>query len=124
MFDNMLGRVAETVVMGLFETTDEELTEMHRYGRLGLQISVNYQNVQELAAKAEELTGSHTPAPQPMAPRSNAGGGARRPASAKRSGPSLDEPAAAKTVTVDKVGRNDPCPCGSGKKYKVCCGRG
>ena len=22
-----------------------------------------------------------------------------------------------------KVGRNDPCPCGSGKKYKQCCGR-
>ena len=22
-----------------------------------------------------------------------------------------------------KVGRNDPCPCGSGKKFKVCCGR-
>ena len=25
-------------------------------------------------------------------------------------------------VTVKKVGRNDPCPCGSGKKYKKCCG--
>ncbi len=24
---------------------------------------------------------------------------------------------------ADKVGRNDPCPCGSGKKYKKCCGR-
>jgi preprotein translocase subunit SecA len=23
-----------------------------------------------------------------------------------------------------KVGRNDPCPCGSGKKYKECCGKG
>lgn len=23
---------------------------------------------------------------------------------------------------VEKVGRNDPCPCGSGKKYKKCCG--
>jgi uncharacterized protein YecA (UPF0149 family) len=22
-----------------------------------------------------------------------------------------------------KVGRNEPCPCGSGKKYKRCCGR-
>ena len=22
-----------------------------------------------------------------------------------------------------KIGRNDPCPCGSGKKYKFCCGR-
>ena len=23
----------------------------------------------------------------------------------------------------DKIGRNDPCPCGSGKKYKNCCGK-
>ena len=23
----------------------------------------------------------------------------------------------------EKVGRNDPCPCGSGKKYKACCGK-
>jgi hypothetical protein len=34
---------------------------------------------------------------------------------------------AAKPPTVrkgKKVGRNDPCPCGSGKKYKKCCGKG
>lgn len=24
---------------------------------------------------------------------------------------------------VEKIGRNDPCPCGSGKKYKKCCGK-
>jgi preprotein translocase subunit SecA len=24
---------------------------------------------------------------------------------------------------VEKIGRNDLCPCGSGKKYKKCCGR-
>jgi preprotein translocase subunit SecA len=23
----------------------------------------------------------------------------------------------------EKIGRNDPCPCGSGKKYKKCCGK-
>ena len=31
-----------------------------------------------------------------------------------------------KSMTVvkgKKIGRNDPCPCGSGKKYKQCCGR-
>ena len=26
-------------------------------------------------------------------------------------------------VKEKKIGRNDPCPCGSGKKYKQCCGR-
>jgi SEC-C motif-containing protein len=28
----------------------------------------------------------------------------------------------APVVSAAKVGRNDPCPCGSGKKYKKCCG--
>ena len=29
-----------------------------------------------------------------------------------------------KTVVKEpKIGRNDPCPCGSGKKYKKCCGK-
>jgi preprotein translocase subunit SecA len=32
-------------------------------------------------------------------------------------------PAAVPTQPKVKVGRNDPCPCGSGKKYKKCCGR-
>jgi preprotein translocase subunit SecA len=27
------------------------------------------------------------------------------------------------TREAPKVGRNDPCPCGSGKKYKKCCGQ-
>jgi preprotein translocase subunit SecA len=27
-------------------------------------------------------------------------------------------------VREPKIGRNDPCPCGSGKKYKKCCGKG
>jgi preprotein translocase subunit SecA len=36
-----------------------------------------------------------------------------------------DAPAAKKPVRrqSEKIGRNDPCPCGSGKKYKKCCGR-
>lgn len=25
-------------------------------------------------------------------------------------------------IASEKLGRNDPCPCGSGKKYKKCCG--
>jgi preprotein translocase subunit SecA len=35
-----------------------------------------------------------------------------------------EEAGKVKTVTRDhpKIGRNDPCPCGSGKKYKKCCG--
>ena len=32
------------------------------------------------------------------------------------------KPVVKKSATSRKVGRNDPCPCGSGKKYKKCCG--
>ena len=27
-----------------------------------------------------------------------------------------------KPLSVDKIGRNEPCPCGSGRKFKKCCG--
>lgn len=33
-----------------------------------------------------------------------------------------EEQVPATPIAVNKVGRNDPCPCGSGKKYKKCCG--
>jgi preprotein translocase subunit SecA len=39
-------------------------------------------------------------------------------------GPADGTPAKPQVVRKDrKVGRNDPCPCGSGKKYKKCCGK-
>ena len=44
--------------------------------------------------------------------------------SANRSREAQKAGQAAPPVRVDKKpGRNDPCPCGSGKKYKACCGR-
>ena len=33
------------------------------------------------------------------------------------------KPRTVRKTVAQKVGRNDPCPCGSGKKYKKCCGR-
>ncbi|MBX3028116.1 preprotein translocase subunit SecA [bacterium] len=53
--------------------------------------------------------------PQPAQMRMSGGGdAAARPASASRPAPRAAE--------APKVGRNDPCPCGSGKKYKKCHG--
>ncbi len=40
---------------------------------------------------------------------------------AHRSMPSAPPPK--RPVRAEKIGRNQPCPCGSGKKYKKCCGR-
>jgi len=59
------------------------------------------------------------------------GGGAAPAAGGKKASDMVSEAAQAvesqakaKPVkTGPKVGRNDPCPCGSGKKYKQCCGK-
>ena len=57
--------------------------------------------------------------------------GASGPSGAFVAGVAGDGAAAGRTVKAGKegragkavkVGRNDPCPCGSGKKYKKCCG--
>ncbi len=61
-----------------------------------------------------------TPRPAAAPARVPSGFGGPRPA-----GPSSrSEPESATVVRAyPKVGRNDPCPCGSGKKYKLCHGR-
>lgn len=65
--------------------------------RLAFNIAVNVQIEQP---KAPKITGESTDGKAPTAP--------------KKAG----------QVTSKKIGRNDPCPCGSGKKYKNCCGQG
>ena len=56
----------------------------------------------------------------------DAGGyGVSETAASSNGGESAEATATAvKTIVRDqpKIGRNDPCPCGSGKKYKKCCG--
>jgi preprotein translocase subunit SecA len=46
----------------------------------------------------------------------------RRELEQARAVSSAEDAAPAQRVTGEKVGRNDPCPCGSGKKYKKCHG--
>ena len=59
---------------------------------------------------------TRVPPPPPVAPA------ARRPEPALSS--SLGPVGHQTAATVPEVGRNDPCPCGSGKKYKKCHGAG
>jgi preprotein translocase subunit SecA len=58
--------------------------------------------------------------PQAVAPRRPAAVGAR-PGGRRR--PGAGRPEGGPPAAPRKVGRNDPCPCGSGLKYKRCCGR-
>ncbi|MGQ0645372.1 MAG: preprotein translocase subunit SecA [Elusimicrobiota bacterium] len=52
-------------------------------------------------------TGAGAPAAPPLVVPARLGNGAEKPA----------------LPDVKKIGRNDPCPCGSGKKHKKCCGK-
>jgi uncharacterized protein YecA (UPF0149 family) len=47
----------------------------------------------------------------------------RREAQLKEVGATLWHSVAKAAQTAPKTGRNDPCPCGSGRKFKKCCGR-
>jgi preprotein translocase subunit SecA len=88
-----------------------------------------------------EIVKEEEPQPAPARPLAYSGGGdsglaqnfAGAAAAARQSGIADSSAeayeaaqAATKTVvgprSVSKVGRNDPCPCGSGRKYKKCCG--
>jgi len=60
--------------------------------------------------------------PRP-APVAEPEGGARPGGSGPRSARIRRRPSRPTRVAGVKVGRNDPCPCGSGKKYKKCCGK-
>ena len=46
-----------------------------------------------------------------------------KPADLVASGGSLGSESRGPIVKTSSIGRNDPCPCGSGKKFKNCCGR-
>jgi preprotein translocase subunit SecA len=104
----------------LFETMMSEVREdfVQRLFRVQLQPSAARQVIEEAPRVPRQMVAQHaasdafggTPAGQP-APAA-ASGRAAEPARAAAS--------AAPVRAMPRVGRNDPCPCGSGKKYKKC----
>ena len=72
---------------------------------------------QRRAARPASVTYS-APEASPVLAAAAAAGRGPGPAQARASGPTSP------IRVEEKVGRNDPCPCGSGKKYKHCHGRG
>jgi preprotein translocase subunit SecA len=67
------------------------------------------------------------PPPQPSVavhPDAQGGGGPEQASQRSRLlKPGGDGPSAKPPSAITKIGRNDPCPCGSGKKFKKCCGK-
>jgi preprotein translocase subunit SecA len=105
LFTGMKERIEDTTLKTLFrlEPISQEQMEERRRQRAAAAARPRFQMESGPASAS-----SGAPPPSPFAPR---------PA-----GP--PQPAKPQTVIRqgDKVGRNDPCPCGSGKKYKKCHG--
>ena len=99
---NLLATIRDDIIRYLFRIAIEP-QEIERQRRAALGSS-NMPQGQPVEAEDDE--GMALPS-EPSAPASRP-----RPARAPR-----------RAAPGRKVGRNDPCPCGSGKKYKKCCGR-
>jgi preprotein translocase subunit SecA len=98
MFTHLMENIKSSIAHTIFKITMVAPQEAERLRQQGLKYS-GAEEVEQFAA-AKKIQNSQ------------AQGGA--PAEEKKSEP---------IVNKDKVGRNDPCPCGSGKKYKKCCGK-
>ncbi len=95
LFESMWERIEDQVVTFLFHA---EPVEDLSFKRRSARTMLSHPEAAGLAAShAQQEQAANTPV-----------GGPAKPVTVRRSQP--------------KVGRNDPCPCGSGKKYKYCCG--
>ena len=115
MFDEMLDSIRNVVMSRVFKVRIQlspEAQEARRRAAMQNQRNMNAQH-----SEAENITQQARPA------SSMNGALARRQAA----GSITAQHTQGQSITVrrssPKIGRNDPCPCGSGKKYKNCCGR-
>jgi preprotein translocase subunit SecA len=95
LFEDMWERVEDHVVRFLYHAEPVEELESRRRQVRGQELRPEMAALAESRAQQEQA--ANTPVGQPA-----------KPSTVRRTQP--------------KVGRNDPCPCGSGKKYKRCCG--
>ncbi|MFO7245921.1 MAG: preprotein translocase subunit SecA [Bacillota bacterium] len=112
MFQDMISRIQEEVVRLLFKVQ----VQADQTGAAALQ--------RRQVARADRAV--HGPVPAMAGAGSVLETAGARAAAAGAAGQPAGSPAGAarpEPVRVEKIGRNDPCPCGSGKKYKKCCGR-
>ena len=112
MFELMLKSICDDMVRFVFGVTIRTDTERRQVVRLG---EGSKQEVQSAAEEAKAEARARAGANLRMA------GGSVPKAAPKANDTGGEKPM---PVRVAKTpGRNDPCPCGSGKKYKNCCGK-
>jgi len=117
---------AYDMFMSTIESIQEDAAEL--LFRAQINAPPPEQKVSDTTAHRPDLPEPEAPTPSPQQKTSStpapdflsSGAQARRPRPVAQGGePPKRQPVRKKK----KVGRNDPCPCGSGKKYKKCCGK-
>ena len=125
IFDEMLSTIRDSVMSRVFKVRIQLTPEAAEARRR--QIEAQKQQMDKVNAQHNDAGNTaaqmaHNTA-QRSAQSSFNGDQARRQAA----GSSMNQRSQGDNITVrrtmPKVGRNDPCPCGSGTKYKNCCGR-
>lgn len=115
MFDEMLDSIRNIVMSRVFKVRIQlspEAQEARKRAAMQAQRNMNAQH-----SEAENIT-------QQARPVSSMNGAlARRQAGNSITAQHTQGQSVTVRRTSPKIGRNDPCPCGSGKKYKNCCGR-
>ena len=105
MFEEMIGDIREDTVKYCYNVTVKTRTERKSVIGSGEGRKEDFQG--DAASLARQATG----------------GGMAQSGQMPQQAPKPEQPKKPETVRrqAPKVGRNDPCPCGSGKKYKNCC---
>ena len=104
-FEEMMGSMRSDVCSGMF--------------RSSTNLAV-FENMLSTLNSVAKTTGPESSEGGGFDQFSGSGGGS--PAPQQSEAPEIPEIAVPVVRDAPKVGRNDPCPCGSGKKYKKCCG--
>ncbi|HOZ46962.1 MAG TPA: preprotein translocase subunit SecA [Candidatus Hydrogenedentes bacterium] len=126
MFEEMMRNIEENVAQTLFRLTDPEIlrTRQIRARRgMGLQENDPFAQLSRYTYVGADKTQDHSFAAYDTSRFALAGQDAS--AQSDDGGPegARPKPRMQPIRVGPKVGPNDPCPCGSGKKYKKCCGR-
>ncbi|HET6406690.1 MAG TPA: SEC-C metal-binding domain-containing protein [Chthoniobacteraceae bacterium] len=116
MFTELMVSIKGEVLHNLFRSTSNLLAFEQFLQQLPMHLYAPQ-------ADGDHSTEAQSSGPQTSAQR-RAGSATGRAAEVENSEPEPSIQLTPQRREMPKVGRNDPCPCGSGKKYKSCCGRG
>ena len=109
IFDDMLYEIKTAIARKIFRVRIQQAPEKPLAGRPVAAVQASHNAMGQFSAAGSSGTTAVSAAGSAAVHAGNGGGeGQRQQVQVKR--------------TVPKVGRNDPCPCGSGKKYKYCHG--